>query len=137
MAERDSCWNTKFWLSVLCLYQCSVERSWMFHAKLQTTLLLFTVWDLCITGCGSTFGLECWQLTSNGPFFLRTQLIMHAWVLGTRTPISIQRKLGSALVCLRCLHRFLQATCTCSITHASIHMRMSNMYISVCKVRID
>ena len=38
--------GTKFWLSVLCLDQCSVGRSWMFHAKLQMRLLLFTVWDL-------------------------------------------------------------------------------------------
>ena len=35
--------GTKFWLSVLCLYLCGVERSWMFHAKLQMRLLLFTV----------------------------------------------------------------------------------------------
>ena len=37
--------GTKFWLSVLCLDQCSVGRSWMFHAKLQMRLRLFTVWD--------------------------------------------------------------------------------------------
>ena len=35
--------GTKFWLSVLCLYLCGVERSWLFHAKLQMRLLLFTV----------------------------------------------------------------------------------------------
>ena len=38
--------GTKFWLVVLRMDQCSVGRSWAFHAKLQMRLLLFTVQDV-------------------------------------------------------------------------------------------
>ena len=44
--QREILVGTKFWLLVLCLDQCSVGRSWTFHAKLQMRLLLLTVWDL-------------------------------------------------------------------------------------------
>ena len=44
--QREILVGTKLWLLVLCLDQCSVGRSWTFHAKLQTRLFLFTVWDL-------------------------------------------------------------------------------------------
>ena len=44
--RREILAGTKFWLLVLCMDQCSVGRSWTFHAKLQMRLLLFTVWDL-------------------------------------------------------------------------------------------
>ena len=128
-------WRKEFWLLMLNLDQCRVGRSWMFHAKLQMKLLLFTFWDM--NHKRTTFGLECWQLKGNGSFFLRTTLVMHVSVLETRTPMWIQRWLGSALGCLLRLHRYLQATCICPITYASIHMRMSNMYISVCKVCTD
>ena len=38
--QREILVGTKFWLLVLCLDQCSVGRSWTFHAKLQMRLLL-------------------------------------------------------------------------------------------------
>ena len=64
----------------------------------------FSQFGTCITGCGTTFELECWQPKGNGSFFLRTTLVMHASVLGTRTRISIQRRLGSALGCPVLVH---------------------------------
>ena len=96
--RREILAGTKFCLLVLCLDQCSVGRSWTFHAKLQMRLLLCTVWDLYHTE------LEYWRLKANGSFFLRTTLVMHASVLGTCTPISIQRRLGSAHGCPVLVH---------------------------------
>ena len=66
--EREILAGTKFWLLVLCLDQCSVGRSWTFHAKLQMRLF-FSQFGTCITGCGTTFELECWQPKAKIPSF--------------------------------------------------------------------
>ena len=44
--RREILVGTSFLHVVLCLDQCSVGRSWTFHAKLQMRFLLNTVWDL-------------------------------------------------------------------------------------------
>ena len=94
--RREILAGTKFWLLVLCLDQCSVEGVGRFTQSCRRDFF-FSQFGTCITGCGTTFELECWQPKGNDSFFLRTTLAMHASVLGTRTPISIQRRLGSAL----------------------------------------
>ena len=96
--------GTEFWLLMLCLDQCSVGRSWTFHAKLQMRLLLVTVWDLISKDVERHSGWSTGSQRATIPSFLRTTLAMHDSVLGTRTPISIQRRLGSALGCPVLVH---------------------------------
>ena len=95
--------GTEFWLLVLCLNQCCVGRSWTFHAKLHMRLLLFAVWGLYHRMWND---VRAGVLAAKGQrfFLFVSMLVMHASVLGTRTPISIQRRLGSALGCPVLVH---------------------------------
>ena len=102
--RREILAGTKFWLLVMCLDQCSVGRSWTFHAKLQMRLLLFTVWDLyhrmwndiragVLAAKGQRFLLFCIQ---------RLQCMLRP--LEHARQFSIQRRLGSALGCPVLVH---------------------------------
>ena len=93
-----SCWDKVLIFSVVfgtvsCWEELDVSR------EIAHETPSFHSLGLVSQGCGTTFGLECWRLKGNGSFFLRTTLVMHASVLGTRTLISIQWRLRSALGC--------------------------------------
>ena len=87
--RRDSCWDKSsgFWC---CVWISAVWEGVGHFTRSCRCDFFFSQFVTCITGCGT--------------LFLRRTLVMHASVLETRTPFSIQRRLGSALGCPVLVH---------------------------------